>query len=162
MTTLTRRVLIHCPVASAPRMLEAFFQVHGEPDEEVARLELGLEANIPGIPAPVSLSHPVVATLKYEAHPSDMHPRFAVKWVPTDDDPLPTFTGTLTVESDEDYDTFFVVLDGHYEPPGGLAGRAFDALLGHRIAEATADRLLHRIRDFVEKTYADEEAGKPA
>jgi hypothetical protein len=142
-------------------MLEAFFQVHGDPNGEVARMELSLEAHVPGIPAAISLSHAVVATLKYEAHPTDMRPRFAVQWVPTGDQLLPSFSGTLTVESDEDYDTFFAVLDGQYEPPLGIAGRAFDALLGHRIAEATADQLLHRIRDFIEKAYADEEAGKP-
>ncbi len=161
MTTLSRRVLIHCPLAQAPRFLQAFFAVHGDPGGEAAQFDVGVEANIPGIPAPVSLNHSVVATLKYEPHPSDMQPRFAVDWAPTGDGPLPTFSGTLAIEPDEDYNAFFAVLDGRYDPPGGIAGRAFDALFGHRIAEATADHLLQRIRDYVEKSYAAEEAGKP-
>lgn len=161
MTTLSRRVLIHCPLAQAPRLLESFFQVHGDPRGESARFDVGVEATIPGIPAPISLNHGVVATLKYDPHPTDMHPRFGVEWAPTGDGPLPKFSGTLSIESDEDYDAFFAALEGQYEPPLGIAGRAFDALVGHRIAEATADQLLHRIRDYVEKAYAAEEAGKP-
>jgi hypothetical protein len=160
MSTLRRRVPIECPVSLAPRLLAAFFKVHEGADHEVARFEVGLEANIPGLPAPLSVSHAVVATLTAQPHPTDMQPRFLVAWSPTGGAPLPSFDGTLTVESDEDYNSFFLVLDGTYEPPMGLPGRAFDALLGHRIAEATADLLLHRIRAFVEKAHAEDEAGK--
>ena len=162
MTTLSRRTLVHCPVGQAPRHLATFFRAHGSPDGDVAKLDLRVEAKVPGLPAPLSLSHPVVATLQYDAHPADMRPRFRVQWVPTGNDPVPSFAGSLVVDSDEDYSTFFLVLEGHYEPPFGLAGQAFDAVVGHRIAEATADDLLARIRAFVEQAYRDEEAGKPA
>jgi hypothetical protein len=142
--------------------LAAFFKEHGNPDGDVAKLDLRVAAAVPGLPAPVSLSHPVVATLQYEAHPADMKPRFHVQWVPLGDQPLPAFAGALTVDSDEDYGSFFLVLDGRYEPPLGLAGQAFDAVVGHRIAESTADDLLARIRDYVEAAYRAEESGKPA
>jgi hypothetical protein len=136
--------------------------VHEAANGETAQFALGLEARIPGLPNPLSFSHAVTATLTAEAHPSDMQPRFLVKWAPSGDVPLPSFDGTLTVESDEDYGSFFLVLEGHYEPPLGLPGLAFDAIVGHHIAEATADQFLERIRDFIEKAYAEEEAGKPA
>jgi hypothetical protein len=38
-----------------------------------------------------------------------------------------------------------VDLDGHYEPPGGLLGAGADALIGHRIAEASVHRLVREI-----------------
>jgi hypothetical protein len=45
-------------------------------------------------------------------------------------------------------------LDGKYEPPLGPLGAAFDAVFGHRIAEATANVLLESVRDLIEARAA--------
>ena len=47
---------------------------------------------------------------------------------------FPTMEATLTIYR------------GRYRPPLGTLGTAFDATLGHRIAEATLLRLLHDVR----------------
>ena len=35
-----------------------------------------------------------------------------------------------------------VVLEGNYEPPLGLVGKALDAVVGHRIAEASVHKFI--------------------
>lgn len=44
-------------------------------------------------------------------------------------------------------------LSGKYDPPFGPLGVVFDAMLGHRIAAATADALLQDIKQFIESDY---------
>jgi hypothetical protein len=83
-----------------------------------------------------------------------------VDWKDAADGPYPDFHGTLTVAGDEDYDAFWLVLEGNYQPPGGLGGQLFDAVIGKRIAEATAAGLLAEIRDDSERSFAAEEARK--
>lgn len=39
-------------------------------------------------------------------------------------------------------------LSGHYEPPLGLLGNAVDAVVGHRIAEASVRRFLNDLADY--------------
>jgi len=38
-----------------------------------------------------------------------------------------------------------LILDGRYEPPGGMFGTLFDRVIGNRIAASTANTLLDRI-----------------
>jgi hypothetical protein len=40
-----------------------------------------------------------------------------------------------------------IALLGYYQPPFGVAGRAFDAVAGHRIANATIAQLLAEVAD---------------
>jgi hypothetical protein len=44
-----------------------------------------------------------------------------------------------------------VELDGDYEPPFGAVGGALDAVLGHRIAEASVDRLLQDVLEQIRR-----------
>lgn len=74
----------------------------------------------------------------------------------------PSFDGVLTVRAEETYRTSRLALDGSYQPPGGAAGAAFDAVVGTRIAKATAQQLLQRVGDALEERYHAEEAAKPA
>jgi hypothetical protein len=46
-------------------------------------------------------------------------------------------------------------LEGDYEPPFGALGTALDAVLGHRVAEASVDRLL---QDVLEQIRRDAKA----
>jgi len=64
-----------------------------------------------------------------------------VSWEPKDGGPYPTFTGTLSI-AQEGAGWSRIDLDGSYTPPFGAFGAAFDATVGHRIAQATATELL--------------------
>jgi hypothetical protein len=44
-------------------------------------------------------------------------------------------------------------LNGSYEPPLGPVGAAFDAVVGHKIAENTARNLLAMIADSIEADF---------
>ena len=68
-----------------------------------------------------------------------------VSWAPRDGGPYPTFHGTLSVAQDAT-GWSRVEIDGTYQPPFGIAGAAFDAVLGHRIAQQTALELLAEMR----------------
>ncbi|MGA2392379.1 MAG: hypothetical protein ABSH03_03390 [Candidatus Lustribacter sp.] len=75
-----------------------------------------------------------------------------IGWQPHDGGPYPTFHGTLSVE---EIDGLFsrLDLDGTYEPPLGLAGLAFDAVLGHRLAVAAVRQLLSDLKLGFELAY---------
>ena len=74
--------------------------------------------------------------------------------------PTPGFTGTLTLSSGEDYSETELKLDGAYDPPAGVVGRAFDELLGRRIAHATLSALLSGVGEELREAHEAVEAGK--
>jgi hypothetical protein len=45
-------------------------------------------------------------------------------------------------------------LEGHYQPPLGVLGTALDAMVGHRIAEATLQRFLEDVIDHLGRASA--------
>src|ERR1700681_4137443 len=63
--------------------------------------------------------------------------------------PTPGFEGIITLRAGEDYDECELELDGRYEPPGGIAGKLFDDVVGRRIAHATLGSLLEGVRQEV-------------
>jgi hypothetical protein len=75
-----------------------------------------------------------------------------IKWRAYDGGLYPIFRGTRTVE-DEVGTYCRIDLDGSYEPPLGLAGVAFDSVLGHRIAVAAARELLAEIKTGLEQGF---------
>ena len=68
-----------------------------------------------------------------------------ISWAPKDGGPYPTFNGTLSIAEDA-VGWSRIEIDGSYRPPFGIAGVAFDAALGHRIAQGTASELLGEIK----------------
>ncbi len=150
MTTIEQRQLVHAPLASAKRFLDAFFAAHHDATDGVAHVTLHAG----------EIARDAVVTLAPAHRPEDMTARYAVDWKDAADGPYPHFHGTLTVAGDEDYETFWIVLEGQYEPPGGIGGQLFDAVIGKRIAESTAGSLLAEIRDESEALFTAEEARK--
>ena len=71
-----------------------------------------------------------------------------VSWKPANGGPFPEFIGTLAIAQDA-IDWSRLDLDGGYRPPLGIVGAAFDAVLGHRIAEVTADQLLAKLKEML-------------
>jgi len=150
MTTIEQRQLVHAPLASAQRFLDGFFAAHHDATDGVAHVTLHAG----------EIARDAVVTLTPARRPEDMTPRYAVDWKDAADGPYPHFRGTITVAGDEDYEAFWLVLAGEYDPPGGIGGQLFDAVIGKRIAESTAGSLLAEICSESESLFDAEEARK--
>ena len=160
MSILSERTLVHCSVNQASRHLARYFKARGNTDGEVARLSLRAEVPVPGQKAPMRLERTAIATLVSRHKPGEIMPHYAVTWAPEHAGPYPTFSGDLAIESADDYKSFYLVLTGTYEPPMGAVGAAFDAVVGHRIAENTARNLLAMIADSIEADFLAVEESK--
>lgn len=73
---------------------------------------------------------------------------------------FPDFHGALTVRPKGR--GAWLRIQGSYEPPLGIAGRAFDALVGRRIAYFTLARLVRDIARSAEQRWRQVRAGLPA
>ncbi len=159
---IQQRTLVQCPVAQASRRLSDFFRAHGNADGDTAQLALRVDARIPGLSTPVRLERSVIVTIAPHRREGAMTPEYNVAWAPTEEGPFPLFAGTIRVDATDDYNSFFLVLEGSYEPPLGAVGAAFDVLIGARIAAVCARNLLSRIGDETEALYLADEAKKTA
>ncbi|MBV8298663.1 MAG: hypothetical protein JO083_03755 [Candidatus Eremiobacteraeota bacterium] len=68
-----------------------------------------------------------------------------ISWEPRDGGPYPSFSGTLSAAEDA-IGWSRIEIDGTYKAPFGVAGAAFDAAVGRRIAQATAAELLAELK----------------
>jgi hypothetical protein len=157
MTALHLRRPVACPAAQAPPYLERFFAQHAQDDVAVVTLRAPIA--LPGFPD-VALSRDCEVRLRRRDGRAAMIAVYDVSWEAAGGGPFPQFRGTLSAPNDEDYDSCFLALDGTYEPPLGLAGAAFDAVLGHAIAQTTGNDLLERIAGYLEESYRETEAAK--
>lgn len=82
---------------------------------------------------------------------------FNLTWKPANEALFPCFSGTLSA-ADEGGGFCRLDLDGSYAPPLWPLGIAFDAALGHRIAEATVRDLLQRFKLYCEAGATAEHA----
>jgi hypothetical protein len=152
MTTIVEKELVHAPLASADRLLQAFFAAHPAPEGPGARIMLRAG----------DAAQPAIVELRRAHRPQDMTPRYAIHWEAEGGGLYPNFDGELSVEADEDYNAFWFVLNGTYVPPGGVPGQLFDAAIGRHIAEATARGLLIEMRSETEAIFAAQESSKRA
>jgi hypothetical protein len=152
MSEISVKDLVRAPLASADQLLNAFFAAHPAPNGDGARVTLRA----------AEMAQPAIVALSKAHRPDDMTPRYAVHWEAEAGGPFPVFDGELTIGADEDYSAFWLVLNGAYEPPGGVAGKVFDAVLGHRIAESTAAGLLAEMRADIENRFFAQEQAKKA
>jgi hypothetical protein len=143
MTTVFEKDLVLVPSAYAEPFLRTFFAVHHGP--EGAGVRLVLRAG--------KTAHPVIAAIDRVQRPDAMTPCYAIHWESEDGAPYPAFAGELTIEADQDYNGFWVVLTGAYVPPGGVAAQLFDDAVGDRIARNTARTLLREIRVEIEALH---------
>ena len=135
-------------------------------------LRLGLSPSKPHgtcsltLALPLSEGHEIarVVTARTERLTSGSYTsRYRIAWDPGSTRrgiPTPGFAGTLTLAAGEDYGETKLELDGSYDPPGGVAGRTFDQLVGRRIAHATLSALLGGVGDELRETHERIEAEK--
>ena len=162
--------MVHCPFWRAPVYLDRYFQAleRGGGGPAVLRLELPLEEfGIPGgavIGRDVSVSLVPMTLRRTMGHFSEDEQHFehitAVMWEPANGGPFPVFRGFLCVQSCDDYGSCKLVLEGDYRPPFGVAGRVFDAVVGRRIARATARDLLHKLERVMLDAHRDAVDGR--
>lgn len=107
------------------------------------------------------ISKDVLVEVKHGIDPSHFDQPWVLHWEPIGG-AYPSFDGRLTVQAEDTYRTARLALDGSYTPPGGAAGAAFDAVVGTKLASATAKELLRKIGDALEQRYQMEEAAKTA
>jgi hypothetical protein len=150
MTAIVEKELVHAPLASADRFLKAFLADHPTTNGEGARVFLHAG----------DTAQPAIVSLQLAHRPEDMTPRYKVHWEAEGGGPYPVFDGELTVGADEDYDSFWLVIDGGYAPPLGIAGQMFDSVIGRRIATASARGLLAEMRKAIEVRFAAQELAK--
>ena len=150
MSSIVEKELVHAPLAAADSLLQAFFATYPAPDGASACLTLHAG----------DIAHAANVSLESAHRPEDMTPRYRVHWEPTRPGPYPVFAGELLIGADNDYDAFWLRLNGTYTPPAGIAGQVFDAVVGHRIAVAVARNLLTEMRGAMETRFATREAAK--
>jgi hypothetical protein len=157
MTHILQRQFLTCPYGLAKSYLDSEFG-------GVAGHELLWHLRAPGpstsADGPLDLEKDVDVTIRRGEDPMHFDEPWNVTWSPHGGGPFPTFEGTLTVRADESWNVAVLELSGSYKPPLGFAGVAFDALLGARLAAATAKALLAEIGRQLEGHYHRDEAAK--
>jgi len=132
MSTIHDFTTVACPFDDVPDRLEAYFA--GGAAVLPLRVKLG----------DLKIERDVEFHLKSKpAYPG--YKLLDVSWSPKDGGPYPAFTGTLSV-AQEAVGWSRLEIDGTYHPPFGIAGAAFDAAIGHRIAQGTASELLAELK----------------
>lgn len=150
MTQLNERAYVQVPYNRAADHLTSYLEHIGWSPGSPATLQLRIDAADLGAPATLSVAHDVTARFERIDDPRHLTKPMRVEWSPAGGGPFPSFKGSLTISEDEDYGTCILTLSGEYEPPLGVVGMGFDAIVGRRIAVATARRLLGQIRDGME------------
>jgi len=158
MTNIRERIYVRCPFGKAPAYLRSYLDELAKQsgaDGSLLRLVVPVKDLGLGIPGGAQLAHDVVAHFVAVDDDAFGIQRTAVDWKPEGGGPFPKFAGFLTVETDEDYGSCSLLLEGEYEPPLGPVGAVFDAALGHRIATVTARELLKVLRRRLETEYLE-------
>lgn len=99
----------------------------------------------------LSVEKPVSIETHYVSN-DDAPDTIQVSWTPEGTMAFPSFDGSLAAKTDGDA-RCLLVLSGSYVAPGGIAGAAFDALLGGNIARASIEGLLQQLAAAAEVDY---------
>jgi hypothetical protein len=139
---------VQCPPFYAMHHAERFFTVHRR-DHTPGTLILRVDLSSLKMPGTSEARHEVRVT--HERVEEDGRARLRLSWDPRDQT-VPQFAGTLS-SREKDPGTTTLVLGGSYKPPLGVAGAAFDLVVGRKIAASTARALLADIKEFIESDY---------
>jgi hypothetical protein len=143
-------VVVHWPSGRVPSYLEWYLDQLSGSDGNKATLELRVPGDLLGMPGGVNVGRDVTATFAPTGDELNrQEQRMSIRWAPKGGGPFPAFAGVLALSA-QPGSQCLLTLEGDYEPPLGLAGEVFDAALGQRIAHATAQELLHRIKAVME------------
>jgi hypothetical protein len=145
MTLIHEAMPVECSFDRAPSYLIEYFGSLGAVGGSGATLPLRLPLSI------ASIARDVLATVKPQAGHS-LYDNWLVTWAPKVAGPYPSFEGRLDIKPDGP-GRCRLELRGNYEPPGGTAGKLFDATLGKHIAASTMHELLGTLKGVIEQGY---------
>ena len=148
MSDLRETIDVQCPPFYAMHHAERFFTVHRR-DHTPGTLTLRVDLSSLKLPGTSEARHEVHVT--HERVEEGAHQKLRLTWDP-EDQTVPRFAGALS-SSEKDPGTATLLLEGSYKPPLGVAGAAFDLVVGRKIAAATARALLSDIKAFIESDY---------
>lgn len=157
MTHVYERIFLKCPYVRAREYLRESLEPAAE---STSPQVLPLAAPLTFVPGALEKN----VLVRYERGRDPMHfdEPWHVFWTPEGGGPYPDFSGEITVRADESYNGAVLELHGDYAPPLGAVGKAFDMVIGAKIAASTARKLLGRIGGAMEERYRGEEAAKNA
>jgi hypothetical protein len=148
---INESVIVECPPKRAQAYLLDHFQKSAASN---GRAMLRLTAIVgPEGGSHVTVKRDATATFAPSPGGGGLEYQVLLDWEPASNEPLPKFSGVFRVQWDEDYGNCRLVLEGQYDPPLGLVGKAFDAFVGHRIARSTVTALLDQLRLDIEAAH---------
>ncbi|MBV8196657.1 MAG: hypothetical protein JO263_00860 [Candidatus Eremiobacteraeota bacterium] len=149
MTRLKETIVAASPPSIALAAIERYIVEHAN------LLQLTVPLHYVGLDTGLELGRGV--EVSFESHPNRrlvgrQPDRIELTWAPVGGGPYPNFTGTLIARP---FGTQTELeLNGSYKPPFGAVGKTFDAVLGKKIAHATAQAFLENLRAVLELDYA--------
>jgi hypothetical protein len=147
-SNLKETIDVSCPTFYTMYHAERFFTAHRR-DFTPGVLRLRVDLSKLKLPGTGQAVHDVrVQHALIEANDSK---RLALSWDP-EDQTVPRFSGTLSC-APKDAGVTTLILEGAYLPPLGVAGAAFDLVVGRKIAAATAHGLLEDLKQFIESDF---------
>ena len=129
-------------------LLERFFIALGGKNG-TARLRLRVPTD--GPTRGLSIDREVRVEARRTRGEASLNDLMLINWMPEGTAVFPTFEGILVVRPQRERNSSSIELDGTYTPPFGAAGQAFDAAIGHRIAQSTARELLKDLKAAIER-----------
>jgi hypothetical protein len=154
MSRLLQRFHLHCPYQRARTYLQESLQIFastGQPQVVKLHVPITIGEN-------AGIDKDVIFTFGEGVDPLHFDQPWTVHWTPQGDGPYPDFEGTLTVRANDDLRSSVLELQGAYEPALGV-GAAFDAIVGSRLASATAREFLRTVARELERRYDADRAG---
>jgi hypothetical protein len=141
MSTITEFANVHCPFDRVRDAIRMAFRAYTDREGNVRipmRVALG----------ELKIARDVIATLHTASDAASEYDMFRLGLRPADGGPFPPFDGTLSATY-ESAGWCRISISGEYAPPLGLAGMAFDAAVGNRLAtKSIADFLALLKRDL--------------
>jgi len=158
MSSIQERVYIEAPYSQAADAFERRLGLGRGASRGKCVLTLALP-----VPEGPEIARVVTATSERIANAANYTSRYAISWpagTTPHGIPTPGFEGIVALSAGEDYSETTIQLDGRYDPPGGVAGRAFDGVVGRRIAHATLGALLSGVGEELRAAHERIEAEK--
>lgn len=148
MTEVNESIVVEAPYSVVLDALERrLAAVHN-------RIRLMVPFKSLGLPAPFGLEAEVdvsFVSVRGQKGQRQLHDEMKLHWDPVSG-PYPRFDGAFTMEPVSPNTE--LRLAGAYEPPMGFVGDAFDAVIGAKIARATARALLEELKGLLEADFA--------
>ena len=140
---------LDCAESLAESLIPKYFELQKDRSGAI-RMLLHVPLDDFGLGTKLGIARDVEVTVKRTRDADNLNDVFAIAWSPVHGGPFPDFKGTLSVWYEGDPNFSCLELQGEYEPPlGNVVGEAFDATIGHLIAERTAKQFVEKVADGI-------------